>query len=196
MNPLKTQNLELTLDDEIVQMSVNGPMTNKTVQSTFEWIETAQTEAAGANDNLQLCVEMQSENFTDLAEASQQFRRVGEVLRRAHDIDRCALITDSNWIRNSAKIEGAVIPGLELMAFEPEEATAAKKWLRDEPLVEDATEPTAEPTAALHAQKAEDAANAAIITPQSPQKATSLPESAPAPADNPWENFSVKNLDL
>ncbi|GGX72297.1 hypothetical protein GCM10011309_23260 [Litorimonas cladophorae] len=192
MNPLKTQNLELTLDDEIVQMSVNGPMTNETVQSTFEWIETAQAEAVGANDNLQLCVEMQSENFTDLAEASQQFRRVGEVLRRAHDIDRCALITDSNWIRNSAKIEGAVIPGLELMAFEPEEATAAKKWLRDEPLVGEA----AELTPALHAQEAQDVANTAIITPQSPQKATSLPKSAPAPADNPWENFSVKNLDL
>jgi hypothetical protein len=81
MNALKTENLELTLDDQIVQMSVNGPMSSETVKSTFDWIETVQSEAA-TNDNLQICVEMQANNFSDLAEASQQFRRVGEVLRR------------------------------------------------------------------------------------------------------------------
>jgi hypothetical protein len=179
MQALKTENLELTLDDQIVQMSVNGPMTSETVQSSFEWIENVQSESA-TNDNLQLCVEMQADNFSDLAEASQQFRRVGEVLRRAHDIDRCALITDSTWIRNSAKIEGAVIPGLELMAFAPENAESAEKWLRDEPLIEEEPE-------------------TAVMTAQSPQKATELPPSAPAPdtkSGSAWDGFTVKGLDL
>lgn len=179
MNALKTENLELTLDDNVVQMSVNGPMTSETVQSSFEWIENVQSQHA-TNDNLQICVEMQADNFSDLAEASQQFRRVGDVLRRAHDIDRCALITDSTWIRNSAKIEGAVIPGLELMAFAPENAETAEKWLRDEPLIE--TEP-----------------ETAVITPQSPQKAADIPPSAPAPenkAGSAWDGFTVKGLDL
>jgi len=184
MQALKTENLELTLDDQIVQMSVNGPMTSETVQSTFDWIENVQTESA-TNDNLQICVEMQADNFSDLAEASQQFRSVGQVLRRAHDIDRCALITDSTWIRNSAKIEGAVIPGLELMAFAPENSDAAEKWLRDEPLLDETPDDTA--------------AETAIITPQSPQKAAAVPPSAPVPEDSgasAWDNFTVKGLDL
>ncbi len=184
MQALKTENLELTLDDQIVQMSVNGPMTSETVQSSFDWIENVQSESA-TNDNLQLCVEMQADNFSDLAEASQQFRRVGEVLRRAHDIDRCALITDSNWIRTSAKVEGAVIPGLELMAFAPEEADAAVKWLRDEPLLEDSAPETI--------------AETAVVTPQSPQKATAIPPSPPAPetkSGSAWDNFTVAGLDL
>lgn len=179
MNALKTENLELTLDDQIVQMSVNGPMSSETVQSTFDWIETVQSEAA-TNDNLQICVEMQADNFSDLAEASQQFRRVGEVLRRAHDIDRCALITDSTWLRNSAKVEGAVIPGMELMAFKPENAESAEKWLKDEPLIE------AEP-------------ETVIVTSQSPQKAVAAPPSAPAPeskSGSAWDGFTVANLDL
>jgi hypothetical protein len=179
MNTLKTENLELTLDDQVVQMSVNGPMTSETVQSSFDWIETVQSEAA-TNDNLQICVEMQSDSFSDLAEASQQFRRVGEVLRRAHDIERCALITDSSWIRNSAKVEGAVIPGLEIMAFAPEHAKTAEKWLRDEPLIEAEAE-------------------TAIVTPQSLQKAAEIPPSAPAPecsSGNAWDGFTVKGLKL
>lgn len=182
MQALKTENLELTLDNQIVQMSVNGPMTSETVQSSFEWIENVQTESP-TNDNLQICVEMQADNFSDLAEASQQFRRVGEVLRRAHDIDRCALITDSTWIRNSAKIEGAVIPGLELMAFAPEQTETAEKWLRDEPLLEDPA--------------AEALPETAVVTPQSPQKAAEVPPSAPVPEDKPgsaWDNFTVKGL--
>ncbi len=81
MQALKTENLELTLDDNVVQMSVNGPMTSETVQSSFDCIENVQSEHA-TNDNLQICVEMQADNFSDLAEASQQFRRVGDVLRR------------------------------------------------------------------------------------------------------------------
>lgn len=181
MNALKTENLELSLDDQIVQMSVNGPMTSETVQSTFEWIENVQSETA-TNDNLQICVEMQADNFSDLAEASQQFRNVGQVLRRAHEIERCAVITDSTWIRNSAKVEGAVIPGLELMAFSLEETDTAEKWLRDEPLTEDVT-----------------AAETAIITPQSPQKATEVPPSPPVQKEaynNAWDNFTVKNMEF
>jgi len=184
MQALKTENLELTLDDKIVQMSVSGPMTSETVQSSFDWIESVQTKAA-TNDNLQICVEMQSENFSDLAEASQQFRSVGQVLRRAHDIDRCALITDSPWIQNSAKIEGAVIPGLELMAFAPEESDTAEKWLRDEPLLDEASD--------------QPAAQTAVVTPQSPQKATVIPPSPPVQEDTgagAWDNFTVEGLDL
>ncbi|WP_427452050.1 STAS/SEC14 domain-containing protein [Litorimonas sp. WD9-15] len=176
MKALKTENLELTLDDNVVQMSVTGAIAPESLQSSFDWIETVQS----ANDNIQLCVEMQSDDFSDLAEASQQFRRVGDVLRRAHDIERCAVVTDSSWLRNSAKVEGAVIPGMNIMAFSPDEADSAGKWLRDEPLLEpEKTEP-----------------ETAIVTPQSPQKAVEVPPSPPVKPENPWDNFSVKNVDL
>lgn len=181
MQALKTENLELTLDESIVQMSVNGPMSSETVQSSFEWIKNAQSEIA-TNDNLQICVEMQADNFSDLAEASQQFRRVGEVLRRAHEIDRCALITDSTWIRNSAKIEGAVIPGLELMAFAPDESETAEKWLRDEPLMEDAPS-TAPPSVEVEEKRAD----APPVSEKAPEK--KKPGSA-------WDNFTVKGLNF
>lgn len=187
MKDLKTENLELTLDDNVVQMSVTGAITPDTLQSSHEWIETAQSEAKAEDEDIQICVDMKTEDFTDLSEASQQFRNVGTVLRRAHDVDRVAVVSDSNWIRNSAKVEGAVIPGLDVMAFSPEESETAEKWLRDEPLME------------AHAAS-EPEAQTAVVTPQSPQKATSVPPSPPvaeaATSDNPWDSFSVKDVDL
>jgi len=176
MKALKTENLELTLDDNIVQMSVTGAIASESLQSSFDWIETVQS----ANDNIQLCVEMQADSFSDLAEASQQFRRVGDVLRRARDVQRCGFITDSSWLRNSAKVEGAVIPGMNIMAFSPDEADSAGKWLRDEPLLETETK----------------SVETAIVTPQSPKKAVEVPPSAPVAKKSPWDNFSVKNIDL
>lgn len=167
MQALKTDNLELSLDDTVVQMSVTGAITPETLQSSFEWIESAQTAAKSANDNLQLSIEMPSENFTDLAEASAQFRHVGQMLRRAHEVERCAVITDSDWLRNSAKVEGAVIPGLKIMAFAPEERESAGRWLRDEPLL--------------------------APDPETPVTDEITSEADP---DNPWDNFSVKDVNI
>ena len=189
MQALKTENLELTLDESIVQMSVNGPMTSETVQSSFDWIENVQSEIA-TNDNLQICVEMQADNFSDLAEASQQFRRVGEVLRRAHDIDRCALITDSTWIRNSAKIEGAVIPGLELMAFAPDESETAEKWLRDEPLMAD-TSPAAPSSLEPLGDETSKTSLSEKVSEKTPEKSPEKEKPGSA-----WDNFTVKGLDF
>lgn len=197
MQAVETENLELILDENIVQMSVNGPMTRETIESTFEWIKTVQSSADGANDNLQICVEMQSESFADLSEASQQFRRVGEVLRRAPEIDRCALITDSSWIRNSAKIEGAVIPGLDLMSFAPDETEAAKKWLRDEPSVE--TQPSEDPIHSELSTPTHVTADTAHSLQQDAAKANQLtnPNSeTAAESSNPWDNLNIAKLNL
>ncbi|MEM6481755.1 MAG: STAS/SEC14 domain-containing protein [Pseudomonadota bacterium] len=44
-------------------------------------------------------------------------------------IDRCAVLSDAAWIRTSAEIEGAIIPGIEIKSFALGEDTAAEAWL-------------------------------------------------------------------
>ena len=43
--------------------------------------------------------------------------------------DRCAVLSDAAWIRNVAVVEGALIPGLEIKAYDLDETDAAKVWL-------------------------------------------------------------------
>ena len=46
-------------------------------------------------------------------------------------IDRCAVVSDIGWIRLAAEIEGAVIPGLTIKSFTPDNEAAAEAWLSD-----------------------------------------------------------------
>ena len=42
---------------------------------------------------------------------------------------KCAVVSDLAWLRTVAEIEGALIPGLEINAYPPDEADKAEAWL-------------------------------------------------------------------
>ena len=43
--------------------------------------------------------------------------------------DRCALLSDTSWLRKAAVVEGALLPGLEIKSFDLHERDAAEAWL-------------------------------------------------------------------
>lgn len=43
--------------------------------------------------------------------------------------DKCAVLSDSNWLRKAVAVEGALFPGLEIKCYEPHEHDAAEAWL-------------------------------------------------------------------
>jgi len=43
--------------------------------------------------------------------------------------DKCAVLSDSNWLRKAATMEGALFPGLDIKSFEFDEIEAAEAWL-------------------------------------------------------------------
>lgn len=47
--------------------------------------------------------------------------------------DRCAVLSDANWLRKAAEVEGALFPGLEIKSFELGERDAAEAWLNAAP---------------------------------------------------------------
>jgi len=146
MTPLKTENLDLTFNNNVAHITVSGAMAKDSLEAGLEWID----KVVEANDNFSIRVDMASDDFADLGEISGEFKQVGRMLRHASleenlGADKCAVLTDSMFLRNSAKIEGAVIPGLDLNTFALEADDVAEKWLRNEPLVEAAASEVASP---------------------------------------------------
>jgi len=43
--------------------------------------------------------------------------------------DRCAVLTDSPWLKKIATFEGATLPDIEIRGFDLDEAGAAEAWL-------------------------------------------------------------------
>ncbi|MGJ8562236.1 MAG: STAS/SEC14 domain-containing protein [Alphaproteobacteria bacterium] len=135
MTPLRKENLELEFNNNIAFMSVKGTMSSDSLNEGLAWMD----QVAETNDNFNICVDMAYENFDGLGAARAEFLRVGRVLRHALSAEKCAVLTDSTFLQNSAKVEAAAIPGMEINAFGIEDREIAQKWLNDEPVIETAT---------------------------------------------------------
>ncbi|MEM9060025.1 MAG: STAS/SEC14 domain-containing protein [Pseudomonadota bacterium] len=58
-----------------------------------------------------------------------ELTRLPKLLALIPRFDRCAVLSDASWIRTAAEIEGALIPGLAIKAFELDELETAEAWL-------------------------------------------------------------------
>jgi len=58
-----------------------------------------------------------------------ELSRLPEVFRFIRKFDRAAVLTNKNWVKKASEIEGALIPGLEIKAFDLDEEAEAENWL-------------------------------------------------------------------
>lgn len=62
-----------------------------------------------------------------------EFRYLPSLFAALPKMGRVAVVSGVGWIRKAAVVEGKVIPGLRIEAFEPEDTQDAIRWLtRDE----------------------------------------------------------------
>jgi hypothetical protein len=69
--------------------------------------------------------------FPTLGAIAIELSRIPELFRFVRQFDRIAVIADKEWLRKASEIEGALIPGLTIKAFDPTEKAAAETWLME-----------------------------------------------------------------
>jgi hypothetical protein len=58
-----------------------------------------------------------------------ELHRMPRLFSLTSKFDKCAVLSDTAWIRTAAEIEGAVIPSLPIKSFALADAKAAEAWL-------------------------------------------------------------------
>ncbi|MEN8918936.1 MAG: STAS/SEC14 domain-containing protein [Octadecabacter sp.] len=58
-----------------------------------------------------------------------EMARFPSLFNAMHKFDKCAVLTDANWMQTAAKLEGALMPSLEIKAFDCKDTLAAEAWL-------------------------------------------------------------------
>ena len=58
-----------------------------------------------------------------------EFTRLPSILTVINNFDRAAILTDVLWLQKAAEIEGKLIPGLTIKAFDLDQQTEAEAWL-------------------------------------------------------------------
>ena len=92
-------------------------------------VATALDEALDRHDSVSMLADL--EDFEDItvtalfAELNAGLRRLGQVGR----FDRVAVIAEKRWLESVAKVENALLPGVEVRAFAPDTRLAAQVWV-------------------------------------------------------------------
>lgn len=60
-----------------------------------------------------------------------EMSRLPELFRLIKKFDRVAVLADKKWIQGASEVEGALIPGLTIKAFDADQEAAAEAWLTD-----------------------------------------------------------------
>ena len=58
-----------------------------------------------------------------------ELSRMPQLFRFIRRFDRCAVVCAKEWVRTTSEIEGALIPGLTIKAFEDHQSNDAHLWL-------------------------------------------------------------------
>lgn len=68
-------------------------------------------------------------DFPSLGALGVEFSRLPKLFGLLRQFDKVAVVSGQSWIRSASEIEGAVIPGMDIKAFEPGDEAAAEAWL-------------------------------------------------------------------
>lgn len=58
-----------------------------------------------------------------------EFRQMPRLMGLIGRFDKCAVLSDTAWLRTAAELEGMVIPNLEIKSYSLSDADAAEAWL-------------------------------------------------------------------
>ena len=72
---------------------------------------------------------MENFDIPTLGAIGVEISRVPELFKFIRKFDRIAVLADKNWVKKVGEMEGALIPGLKIKAFDLDEKSEADKWL-------------------------------------------------------------------
>jgi hypothetical protein len=68
-------------------------------------------------------------HLPSLSAIAIEFSRLPSMFRWIKKFERAAVLADKAWIKKISELEGALIPGLEIKAFDRNQRAEAETWL-------------------------------------------------------------------
>ena len=125
MTPFKTENLTAELEDTMIRVDVTGPVSKEETSAALEWFNSIGQEQ-GEYD---LYLEIPKMHFSGLGDVRQTFLNLAHIMRGMENCNKCAVVTDSPFLRSTAQIESAALPNMEMDSFGIVELAEAENWL-------------------------------------------------------------------
>ena len=101
-----------------------------------EEMKTALDEIAGKSESIvegQMLYDIVDFHLPSLSAIAIEFSRLPSMLGLLKKFDRAAVLTDKKWLKKVSELEGALIPGLTIKAFDRDQKEEAEAWLSSPP---------------------------------------------------------------
>ncbi|WP_271408084.1 STAS/SEC14 domain-containing protein [Pseudomonas sp. Q1-7] len=109
-----------------VDVSFSGKLDSNEMRAVIAQLA-QQTEGIAHGRMLYRVGEFQMPTLGAMAVEVSQIPQLFKVVRR---FDRMAVVADKPWVRKVSEVEGALIPGLTIKAFESQQTAEAEAWLQ------------------------------------------------------------------
>ena len=110
----------------VIQIELNGEIDAAGMESGLNKL----LELCEDLDNGKLFYQITDFKMPTLAALGVEFMMMPKLFTLISKVDKAAVLTDENWIKTASVIEGALIPGLEIKAFDLGEDDAAMEYLK------------------------------------------------------------------
>jgi hypothetical protein len=80
-------------------------------------------------ENGKMLYEVIDYHLPSLGAIAIEFSRLSAMLGLMKKFDRAAVLTDKKWLKKASELEGMLIPGLAIKAFDRDQKEAAEAWL-------------------------------------------------------------------
>lgn len=110
-----------------VDININGKIDSDEMKNALDML----IEKSSGMKNGVMLYTITDFSLPSLGALGIELSRLPSMFKLLKSYSHVAVIADKAWIRKMGEWEGALIPGLEIKGFEPEELSAAEAWLDD-----------------------------------------------------------------
>lgn len=110
-----------------VDIELEGTLDAETMRAALDDLIAKSEEVTGGR----MLYRVTDFSLPTLGALGVELQRLPKLFALMSKFERCAVLSDTGWLRTAAEIEGAVIPGIAIKSFELHEAEAAEAWLAE-----------------------------------------------------------------
>ena len=101
-------------------------------QTLVEFVKEQRAARKDGESAGNLLIDVTSMAGFSFSAVAEELGHMGMFLKYIYSLDRIAILSDEEWIRTAARLESALLPGVEYQVYDDDEADAARAWVLEE----------------------------------------------------------------
>jgi len=110
-----------------LDIELSGKLNSEEMQTALDELE---SKSQDINNGIML-YDVVDFHLPSLGAIAIEFSRLPSMFGLIRKFNKAAVLTDKNWIQKASELEGLLIPGIDIKAFNRDQKEEAESWLSE-----------------------------------------------------------------